>query len=102
MTDVMSRYGQTELEAAAIEWALTKKFHYYLAGCQFTVFTDCKALLPLWNSPHKINIPPRIERVILVLPLARQAELGGTRSPVVAHVLIVARIVLNQGSVKFG
>lgn len=66
MTDVQSRYGQTELEATAIGWALSEKFHYFLTGCpEFLVYTDCKALLPLWNSPNRVNIPPRIERNIL-------------------------------------
>ena len=65
MTDVESRYSQTELEAKAISWAIADKFAYYLTGAPcFTVFTDCKPLVPLFSGSRK-NIPPRIECQVL-------------------------------------
>ena len=65
MTDVQSRWSQAEVECGALTWALTEKFLYYLSGCpRFVVFTDCRCLVPLFNSETR-NAPPRIERMIL-------------------------------------
>ena len=65
MTDVQSRWSQSEVECGALTWALTEKFLYYLSGCpKFVVYTDCRCLIPLFNSETR-NAPPRIERMIL-------------------------------------
>ena len=65
MTDVQSRYGQTELESEAVAWG-AKKFNFYLAGIDhITIFSDCRALIPLYNKHEKQNMPPRIERGVI-------------------------------------
>jgi hypothetical protein len=43
LTVVEQRYCQTEREALACVWAC-EKFHLYLVGCQFTLYTDHQAL----------------------------------------------------------
>jgi len=50
MTDPESRYGQIEIESAAIEFAI-KRNHIYLYGLpELTVITDHKLLRPLYNN----------------------------------------------------
>ena len=51
LSDVESRYSQTEREMRAIVWAL-EHFHLYLYGSEFTIMTDHKPLLGIFNS-HK-------------------------------------------------
>ena len=51
LSDVESRYSQTEREMLAIVWAL-EHFHLYLYGSEFTIMTDHKPLLGIFNS-HK-------------------------------------------------
>ena len=65
ITDVMTRYGQIELESIAIVWSL-KKFRYYILGSPSTVkiFTDAKSLIPFYNG-KKRTVPPRIQRHLL-------------------------------------
>ena len=65
LTDVETRYSQTEREALAITWAVTH-FHVYLYGGSFVVTTDHKPLVTLFNSCHA-KPPLRIERWILKL-----------------------------------
>ena len=56
-----SRYAQIELESAAVEFAI-KRNHIYLYGhTDFTVITDHKPLLALYNS-YRANMPPRTHR----------------------------------------
>ena len=56
-----SRYAQIELESAAVEFAI-KRNHIYLYGLtDFTVITDHKPLLALYNS-YRADMPPRIHR----------------------------------------
>ena len=51
LTDTQSRYATIELEALAIQHALTK-CSYYLLGCgHFEVITDHKPLLGIWAKP---------------------------------------------------
>ena len=47
LSDVESRYSQTEREMLAIVWAL-EHFHLYLYGSEFT--TDHKPLLGIFNT----------------------------------------------------
>ena len=46
------RYCQTEREALARVWAC-EKFHLYLVGCQFTLYTDNQALEILYSAKSK-------------------------------------------------
>ena len=64
LSDVETRYGQTELESLAIRYAC-KTFHHYLVGApHFKIVTDCKPLVHLYNNPRS-QAPLRIERHIL-------------------------------------
>ena len=67
LTDVESRYSQTEREALAITWAILH-FHLYVTGKEFTVITDHKPLEAIFNKPL-IQPPARIERWLLKLQL---------------------------------
>ena len=51
LTDVERRYSQTEREALAVVW-VCEKFHLYLYGTTFKLFTDHKPL----ESTTGINI----------------------------------------------
>ena len=63
LTDVEQRYSQTEREALAVSWGCVH-FHLYLFGSTFTVTTDHKPLVSLFNNPH--STPScRLERIIL-------------------------------------
>ena len=67
MSDPHSRWGQTELESESILFGC-KKFSYFIDGIsRLTIFTDCKALLPIYNRSEKCDIPPRIERGVLAI-----------------------------------
>ena len=56
-----SRHAQIELESAAVEFAI-KRSHIYLYGLtDFTVITDHKPLLALYNN-YRADMPPRIHR----------------------------------------
>ena len=58
-TDPESRYAQIEIESTAIAFAI-KRNHIYLYGLpEFTVITDHKPLLPLYNT-YRADLPPRI------------------------------------------
>ena len=60
LSDVESRYSQTEKEALAIVWGC-EHFHLYLYGSSFTLLTDHKPLQVIFNNP-KSRPPARIER----------------------------------------
>ena len=64
LTDVERQYSQTEKQALAVVWAC-ERFHIYLYGKPFTVFTDHKPLEIIYNP--KAKPPPRIERWALRL-----------------------------------
>ena len=51
LSDVESKYSQTEREMLTIMWAL-EHFHLYLYGSEFTIVMDHKPLLGIFNS-HK-------------------------------------------------
>ena len=63
LTDTERRYSQTEREALAIVWAC-ERFHLYVFGTNFTVVTDHKPLVPMFNNP-KSTLPARVERLRL-------------------------------------
>ena len=64
LTEVEQRYCQTKREALACVWAC-EKFHLYLMGCHFTLYTDHQALEILYSSKSKQ--PARIQRWALRL-----------------------------------
>ncbi|CAB4042207.1 Hypothetical predicted protein, partial [Paramuricea clavata] len=67
LTDVETRYGQTELEAAAIKFACADALYKYLVGApKFEIFTDCKPLVHFFNNPTS-RAPLCIERQILAI-----------------------------------
>ena len=58
LTEVESRYSQTEREALAVVWA-TEHFHIYLSGSKFNIITDHLPLVNIWKKPDP---PLRIAR----------------------------------------
>ena len=65
LTDVESRWGQTELEARAVKWGAAEKFgEFPVSAPTFQIFTDAKSLVPLVNKASR-KVPPSIERQIL-------------------------------------
>ena len=65
LTDVETRYSQTEKEALAIVWGI-KHFHIYLYGAPFILYTDHKPLEVIYANPCS-KPPARIERWMLRL-----------------------------------
>lgn len=62
LTNVESRYSQTEREALAVLWAL-EHFHYYIFDNHVTVITDHKPLVSMLTPSS--SPPLRIERWLL-------------------------------------
>ena len=60
LTDVETRYSQTEREALAVVWAC-EYFHLYVHGCKFEVISDHKPLEGIFNRPTS-RTNARIER----------------------------------------
>ena len=60
LTDVETRYSQTERENLAIVWAI-EHWHIYLCGHPFTLISDAKALKHIYANP-KSKPPARLER----------------------------------------
>jgi len=60
LTDVESRYSQTERESLAIVWGI-EHFHLYLFGHSFILVSDHQPLETIFNNPKK-KTPTRIER----------------------------------------
>ena len=65
LTDVETRYMQTEKEALAIVWAC-ERLHHYIFGVHFTLLTDHQALEVIYGSKVK-RTSLRIERWVLRL-----------------------------------
>ncbi len=64
LSDVETRYSQTEKEALAIVWAV-ERLHLYLYGKRFTLYTDCKPVQLIFGNPKsqpKSQPPARIQR----------------------------------------
>ena len=51
LSDVESRYSQTEREALAVVWAC-EHFDIYVRGSSCTVVTDHKPLMHIWSKPR--------------------------------------------------
>ena len=65
LTDVESRYSQTERETLAVTWACLH-FHLYIYRRPFTATTHHQALVSIFGNP-KSKPPLRIERWVLKL-----------------------------------
>ena len=61
LTDVETRYSQTEKEGLAILWSI-EHVHLYLYGHKCTLVSDHQPLETIFNNP-KSKIPARIERL---------------------------------------
>ena len=61
MTETETRYAQIEKEALAVTWAC-ERFSNYILGRTFQIESDHKPLIPLLNSKHLDELPPRILR----------------------------------------
>ena len=64
LTPTERRYSQTEREALAVLFGI-QRFHVYLYGMQFTVYSDHKALERVFTSVHQA--PTRIQNFVLKL-----------------------------------
>ena len=60
LTEVETRYSQTEKEALAIVWGV-EHFHLYLYGAPFVLYTDHKPLEVIYANPCS-KPPARVER----------------------------------------
>lgn len=65
LSEVESRYSQTEREALAVVWA-SEHFHTYLFGAEYVVITDHKPLEGILNKPTS-KPTARLERMCLRL-----------------------------------
>ena len=59
LSDVERRYSQTKREALSVVWGC-ERFHLYLFGVEFTLFTGHKPLGVIYGP--KAKPPARIER----------------------------------------
>ena len=59
LSDVESRYSQTEREVFAVVWGV-EHFHLYVYGAQFSVVTDHKPLIGIFKNHKQTSV--RIER----------------------------------------
>ena len=66
LTDTEKRYAQIEKEALAITWVY-KHFSDFLVGITFHVETDHKPLVSLLGSKSLDELPPRIQRLRMIL-----------------------------------
>lgn len=64
LSDVERRYSQTEKEALAVVWGC-EKFHLYLYGTEFELYTDHKPLEVIYDPRAKSSA--RVERWVLRL-----------------------------------
>jgi len=64
LSSAEQRYAQIEKEALASYWAC-EKFHYFLAGRQFTVETDHKPLFSILGEKELAKLPVRVQRLRL-------------------------------------
>ncbi len=60
LSDLEKKYSQCEKEALAIVWSC-ERFHLYIYGSEFIIYSDNKALEFIFNH-DKQKPPPRIER----------------------------------------
>ena len=89
-------YAQIEKEALAIVYAVTK-FHRYIFGRNFTLYTDHRPLLHIFKA--KNGIPPhtanRLQRWGLIL-LAYQFTLHYTKTTEFGHADVLSRLIAER------
>ena len=95
LTPVKRRYSQTEREALAVVWGC-EKFHLYLYGTTFDIYTDHKPLEIIYGPTSKP--PARIERWGLRLQpyKFRVMYSPGIGNPAVCHSPIQQPITATQ------
>ena len=59
ITSTETRYAQTEIESAAVHFAIQRNHIYRYGLPRYTVSTDHKPLVPIYNS-YRADIPLRI------------------------------------------
>lgn len=91
-----SRYHSFELEMLAIIKTI-ERFHIYLYGINFTIVTDCHALI---FAVNKANINPRISRWILKLQNYK-FKIIHRNGEKMAHVDALSRIVYQIETLPF-
>ena len=60
LTDVETRYSQTEREALSCVWAV-ERLHQFLYGSEFDLVTDHRSLQFIYGNP-RAKLPARVER----------------------------------------
>ena len=63
LTKTEQNYQNLEREALGTIWEM-EKFHYFLYGQEFTLETEQKPLVSIYNK-HMIDISPRVQRLIV-------------------------------------
>ena len=63
LTKTEQNYQNLEQEALGTIWGM-EKFHYFLYGKEFTLETDQKPLVSIYNK-HMVDISPRVHRLIV-------------------------------------
>jgi len=91
LSSAEQQHGHIEKEALAICWAC-EKFHYFLAGCQFTVETEHKPLLPILGEKESAELPVRVQRFRLgMMSFTYEVVFTPVRKLVLADALSRAR-----------
>lgn len=96
LTPAESRYSQIELEALAIVWSVTK-FHKYIFGRRFLLYTDHRPLLALFGSNKGIpmHVANRIQRWAIIL-MAYDFEMQYIRTEDFGHADILSRLIADH------
>ena len=63
LTKTEQNYQNLEQEALGTIWGM-EKFHYFLYGKEFTLETDQKPLVSIYEK-HTVDISPRVQRLIV-------------------------------------
>jgi len=64
LSDTEKRYSQTEKDALAVKWAVTRLRNYLIGAPKFLIITAHKPLIPMFNKAEH-RLPPRIEKWIM-------------------------------------
>lgn len=98
LTPAETRYSQIELEALAIVWSVSK-FHKYIFGRRFQLYTDHRPLLSIFGSKKGIptHVANRIQRWAITL-MAYDFELHYTRTDEFGHADVLSRLIADQRS----
>ena len=96
LTPAEQRYSQIEKEGLGIVYAV-KKFHKYLWGRRFTIFTDHRPLLHIFGSPSGIPVHTanRLQRwAIILLGYDFAIKFIGTDD--FGHADVLSRLIAEQ------